>query len=179
MLTGLDFSISYPVQCTWVAVAFFPVTLIIMARLTPLVGRNALQFLLSFVVTTTFWLLTLFFLIQKSQTIDLESFLTSFFLYSGLLLVYLEIWGLLSRGYTLGLLLTFYKSRTALSAKEAAASYRGGEGLDWLIKHRFSGLISAKMIKVQDDKVILTARGTVIAYLYKLAILFFGLRYSG
>jgi hypothetical protein len=57
--------------------------------------------------------------------------------------------------------------------------YRGGEGLDWLIKHRFSGLISAKMIQLKDHQVVLSPRGVLVAFLYKLSVMFFGLRYSG
>jgi len=169
MINGIDFSMGYPVQITLIASVFFPIVLMIIARIHKLSGRNDIQFTLSFIITSIAWL----------GVLGTESICVSFFLYIGIILCYLEIWGLLSRGYTLGLLLTFYKANTPLSASELAGLYRGGEGLEWLITHRFAGLASAKMIERQGDKITLTTRGTIVAFLYKLSLLFFGLRYSG
>jgi hypothetical protein len=178
MMTGLNFSMSYPVQITFGTVLFFPASLLVTTRLPHLASRNAAQFLAALLITTTAWLGALI-LLTHGTPVDTEDLCVGFFLYSGILLVYLEIWGLLSRGYTLGLLLTFYKTAKPLNAKEVADLYRGGEGLDWLIKHRFAGLISAKMIRREDDQVVLTHRGRMIASLYKLSLWFFGLRHSG
>lgn len=179
MFYGIDFSIDYPVSVALIASAFFPFVLIVITKISYFAGRNAIQFLFCFLITTIGWLIGLFFLINKHMMIGTESFYVSFFLYNGMMLGYLEIWGLLSRGYTLGLLLTFYKAGTPLSANELARLYRGGEGLHWLMKHRFVGLVSAKMIKREGNLIILTTRGCVVAYLYKLLVSIFGLRYSG
>lgn len=180
MIHNIDFSIAYPTKVALITCALFPFVLMIIARIPVLEGRNALQFLLSGILTTLGWLISLGMFIQGSYSnIDASSLWISFFLYTGVMLVYLEIWALLSRGYTLGLLLTFYKSKRPLSSHQLASLYRGGEGLDWLIKHRFSGLLSANMITLQNNKVILTMRGTIIAFLYKLSVCFFGLRVTG
>jgi len=176
MLGSLDFSMSVFVCLTLVCCAVFPCLLMIIARIPALAGRNALQFLICFINTTLIWLVLL---LKYVQTLEYENILTSFFLYGSFMLVYLEIWGLLSRGYTLGLLLTFFKANQPLSAHQVAELYRGGQGLDWLMQHRFSGLISAKMVHLKNNKVTLTTRGCLVAYLYKLSILLFGLRYSG
>lgn len=177
MINGIDFSMNDSIQITFMACLFFPFILMTLVRIPKLVGRNALQFLLSFIVTTLVWLVALIW--EKNSLINSEFIWSAVCLYGGLMLAYLEIWGLLSRGYTIGLLLTFYKSKTPLTPDELAKSYRGGHGLDWLIKHRFAGLESAKMIKLHNNQVTLTNRGKVIAFLYQLSVLFFGLRYSG
>lgn len=178
MINGIDFSMDYATQIAWIACALFPIVLMVIVRIPRFSGRNALQFLLSYCITTIGWISALMLIFQVSS-ISVGSLCVSFFLYSGMMLGYLEIWGLLSRGYTLGILLTFYKAKTSLTTHELACLYRGGEGLNWLIKHRFSGLTSAKMIELQNNKIILTRRGIMIAYLYKLSVRFFGLRYTG
>lgn len=176
MINGIDFSMDYSIQITLVACLFFPFLLMILARIPKFTGRNAAQFFLSFIMTTLGWIIALGLLITKNSS---GFGWASFFLYGALMLIYLEIWGLLSRGYTIGLLLTFYKAKKSLTAEELANLYRGGHGLDWLIKHRFAGLISTKLIKLHDNKVTLTIRGRIVAFLYKLSVLFLGLRYSG
>ena len=179
MINGIDFSVDYPTKVALVTCALFPIILMIITKIPRLAGRNALQFLLNYFITTIVWIGALGFFVQKTMPISFESLCVSFFLYNGVMLGYLEIWGLLSRGYTLGILLTFYKANAPLNPDELANLYRGGEGLAWLIKHRFSGLASAKMIKLQNNRVVLTTRGIIIAYLYKLSVWFFGLRYTG
>jgi hypothetical protein len=179
MIKEIDFTISQPVYIAIVISVLFPFILGLVSKIKAIAGRNALQFLLTFLISTSGWLAGLVCLFFQATIYGAESYCISFFLYSSALLVYLEIWSLLSRGYTIGLLLTFYKSNSPLNATELAKLYRGGEGLDWLIKHRFSGLISAKMIQLKDQQVVLTTRGMMVAFLYKLSVLFFGLRYSG
>jgi hypothetical protein len=179
MTTGIDFTISQPVYVAIISIVLFPFILVLVSKMKTLFGRNALQFFLAFLVTTVGWLISLVYLLFQATLYGAESYCVSFFLYCSALLVYLEIWALLSRGYTIGLLLTFYKSNSPLDAIELAKLYRGGEGLDWLIKHRFSGLISAKMIQLKDHQVVLSPRGVLVAFLYKLSVMFFGLRYSG
>lgn len=179
MTHGIDFSLSYPIQITLLMSALFPVILLFLAKTVWLSGRNALQFLATYLLTTFSWVSILLIFTKEPINLFVNSLWISFFLYHAIILIYLEIWGLLSRGYTLGLLLTFYKANTPLTIDALANSYRGGKGLYWLIHHRFAGLAAAKIIKLDHDKVTLTARGKFIASIYDLSIQFFGLRYSG
>lgn len=179
MIGGLDFSIDIPTQITLVVCFLFPCNLLFFTKLPFLVARNAIQFLYAFIFHSLFWITSIVFLNFYLKNITFYSILYAFFLYAGSMLVYLEIWGLLSRGYTLGLLLTFYKARKAISIEELAQLYRGGEGLEWLMKHRFAGLEAANLIKIDNNYIILTFRGKIIAYVYKISILFFGLRATG
>src|SRR5260370_12756845 len=64
---------------------------------------------------------------------------TSFMILASALIVYLEIWALLSRGYTLGLLLTLFRGEHPMSDAQLAASYRQGEGVGWIMRHRLGG----------------------------------------
>src|SRR5438445_8716293 len=99
MINGIDFSVDYPAKVSLVTCALFPIILMILARIPSLSSRNALQFLWSYVITTIAWIGALGFFVQTAMLIHLESLCISFFLYNGIMLGYLEIWGLLSRGY--------------------------------------------------------------------------------
>lgn len=178
MIGGFDFSMSAPLQCTVLMCTFFPFVLMFITKIRKLTQRNATQFFLSYLVVSAGWVISLV-IINKVKPYDIEELCVGFFLYHAVMLVYLEIWSLLSRGYTIGLLLTFYKADRPLNPQTLASLYRGGEGIDWLIKHRIMGLESAKLVHSQSDTIALTKRGVFVAFLYNVSILFFGLRYSG
>jgi hypothetical protein len=95
-------------------------------------------------------------------------------------LAYLEVWGLLSRGYTLGVLLTLYKAQAPLTESQIAAAYRGGDGLTWIMSHRLGGLTAARLVAVRDGAVQLTPLlGRIVAHSYRAAITVLGLRRTG
>jgi len=96
------------------------------------------------------------------------------------MLFYLEVWGLLSRGYTIGVLLTLLNADHPLTETEISSQYRGGEGLDWVMRHRLGGLIAAGLVEQQGDRVALTCiRGRAVARLYEVSITVLGLRRTG
>jgi hypothetical protein len=94
-------------------------------------------------------------------------------------LVYLEAWALLSRGYTLGLLLTLFHRNGPMTDAELAASYRQGEGLGWIMRHRLGALLSVRLVRQKDNIVVLSLTGLVVARLYRAAIRFLGLKVTG
>ncbi len=98
---------------------------------------------------------------------------------AGALLVYLEAWALLSRGYTLGLLLTLFRGAGPMTDAALAASYRQGQGLGWIMRHRLGGLISTRLVRRQGDLIVLTLPGAIIALLYRAAIAVLGLKVTG
>ncbi|HKF10916.1 MAG TPA: hypothetical protein VKB89_19675 [Xanthobacteraceae bacterium] len=95
------------------------------------------------------------------------------------LIIYLEIWALLSRGYTLGLLLTLFRGKAPMSDAQLAASYRQGEGVGWIMRHRLGGLLSARLVRRQGDCVVLTGAGALIGILYRAAVATLGLKVTG
>jgi hypothetical protein len=148
-------------------------------RIPALQGRNALQFLVSAAVALVLWGGAVI-LFSQDRLASAYDFLPGFFVISCCILVYLEIWGLMSRGYTLGLLLTLFEADQPLTATEILQRYRGGEGLDWIMRHRLAGMISSGVIVREGDFLKLTPlRGMVVARLYQFAILIVGLRRTG
>jgi hypothetical protein len=175
MLGHLDFTAGAAVVASLVAVALFPAVLAVLARLPRLRDRNALQFLASSVIVIAAWGVALQ-LMPASSAADIA---TALMILAGALLVYLEAWGLLSRGYTLGLLLTLFRAKHPMSDAQLAASYRQGQGVGWIMRHRLGGLMSARLVRRQGDRIVLTPAGTLIGMLYRAAIAVFGLKVTG
>ena len=102
------------------------------------------------------------------------------FLLGAALLFYLEVWSLLSRGYTLGLLLTLYRAGGSLDDDELARRYRGGEGLSWIMRHRLAALVQSGLVQQEDGVIRLTpALGVSVVWLYKVSTAMLGLRPKG
>ena len=67
----------------------------------------------------------------------------------------------------------------ALSDAQLAASYRQGEGVGWIMRHRLGGLLSAWLVRRQGDRVVLTGAGALIGILYRAAVATLGLKVTG
>lgn len=177
MIGHLDFATGAAVLASLFAAGLFPAVLALLSRLPGLRDRNALQFFVSSVVTLGVWGIALCALGEPAATgADLA---TSVMTLAGALLVYLEAWALLSRGYTLGLLLTLFRGKCPMTDAELSASYRQGQGLGWIMRHRLGGLLSTRLVRRQGDLVVLTFYGVVVARLYRAAIAFLGLKVTG
>ncbi|MCW4116988.1 hypothetical protein NPA31_018675 [Aurantimonas sp. MSK8Z-1] len=156
-----------------------PVYLFAVARFARLARRNALQFLLSCVVMLLLWIvLALVWPLARPRGV--EETLVCLMILGGATLFYLEVWALLSRGYTLGVLLTLLKADRPLAGEDIARLYKGGEGITWIMRHRLSGLIGAGLIARQGEAIALTRpRGLAIARSYGLSIVALGLGRTG
>jgi hypothetical protein len=106
-------------------------------------------------------------------------FVTSLMILAGALLVYLEAWALLSRGYTLGLLLTLFRVKGPMTDAQLAASYWRGQGVGRIMRLRLGGLISARLVRRQGDRIVLTPTGVIVGILYRAAIAVLGLKVTG
>src|SRR5260370_8203004 len=95
---------------------------------------------------------------------------TSFMILASALIIYLEIWALLSRGYTLGLLLTLFRGEHPMSDAQLAASYRQGEGVGWIMRHRLGGLLSPGLVRRPGGGIVLPGTGAIIGILYRAAV---------
>ena len=179
MIEWLDFSLTPAVLYALVAGVALPVYVAVIARLAPLGGHNALQFLFGSLVMVVLWVgLVLGWPGPRSP--GRAELCTGVMILGAGWLFYLEAWALLSRGYTLGLLVTLYRARRPLNEEELARSYRGGFGLSWIMEHRLSGLLGAGLVRRQDGMVALTPRlGAAVALLYKGAIRVLGFRRTG
>ena len=175
-MTRLDLSADPAVLAAFLAAGLFPAVLAVASRLPGMRARNALQFFASSLVVVGLWA---FALSTIAGPATVTTFVTSFMIMAGALLVYLEAWALLSRGYTLGLLLTLYRCKSPISDAVLAASYRHGEGVGWIMRHRLGGLISARLVRREGDLIVLTFTGAVLGKLYRAAIAAFGLKVTG
>ena len=175
----LDFSITPPLIAAFAFAALNPVWLAALARLPALRGRKPLQILLSTSLSFAGWAVFLFWLAQFEpiKGIDL---LLGFMAMATATLVYLEIWALLSRGYTLSLLLALLRAESPMPPEKLAAVYRRGEGLSWVFRHRLSGLVKARLIARGNGTLVLKAPlGVLVAVAYKGCIAFLDLKRTG
>jgi hypothetical protein len=177
-MTGhLDFTAGPAIVAALVAAALFPAMLALLARLPRLRARNALQFLATSVTVVVLWVIAL--CVPSLRASSAAELATSFMMLASALIIYLEIWALLSRGYTLGLLLTLFRGKAPMSDAQLAASYRQGEGVGWIMRHRLGGLLSAWLVRRQGDRVVLTGAGALIGILYRAAVATLGLKVTG
>src|SRR5205807_7885585 len=110
--------------------------------------------------------------VPSAQESEITEMALGFMILGAALLFYLEVWALLSRGYTLGLLLTLHRAGRPLDDSELAARYRGGAGLSWIMSHRIDGLLSAGLVSLENGQVVLSPRlGTLVATACKYAII--------
>jgi len=164
MMGHLDFTAGPAVVASLIAAALFPAVLAVLARLSGLRDRNALQFFASGVLVFGGWVVALQLPgVPASAAADLA---TALMILASALLIYLEAWALLSRGYT-------------LTDAQLAASYRQGQGVGWIMRHRLGGLVSTRLVRRQDDRVVLTPAGATIGILYRMAIAILGRRVTG
>jgi hypothetical protein len=68
----------------------------------------------------------------------------------------LGFWGVLTRGYSVALLIALERLGGTARAAEIETAYSGGRGLRWLAEKRLSGLLQAGVITVTDDQIAVT-----------------------
>lgn len=176
---AIDFSVSTGIVIGLQAAALLPVALAVLSRLPPLRQRNALQFLLSTAAASIAGLALLVAEGCPRGALACRHAVDAVMVFVTAALLMLEIWALLSRGYTLGLMLTLLE-RGALTDAELARAYRGGEGLEWIMRHRLGGLQAAGMVTARDGRVALTpVRGVAVAAAYRACRVALGLRKTG
>lgn len=154
-----------------------PLLMLLVVRIPALRGRNGLQFLLTSSLVFASWAV---FTACSSSEISYVDVPVALAILTGSSIAFLEIWALLSRGYTIGLLLTLLHAGKPIGESELAALYRGGEGLNWIMEHRLSGLKAARLVKISDGLITLTPLfGVPIARLYRLTTRMLGLQRTG
>lgn len=172
----IDFSLSTNNLSALLAALGFPVCLAIVARLPGLVGRNALQFLVTWIMMAVAWST----MAMGSGPWGVEDLIVSAMILGSATILYLEAWALLSRGYTLGLLVTLLRARRPVDEKALAEKYRGGRGLSWILRHRLGGLETAGLVRTERGWVMLTpAFGVSVGRLYGASVRVLGLRRVG
>jgi hypothetical protein len=178
-MPALDFTMPGAVAAAFVAALSLPIFLLLAVRLPFLAGRNGLQFTASVAVTVGAWIVALL-VVPGARPAGSAEIIVGIFLLATAVLVYLEIWSLMSRGYTLSLMLTIHHAGRPLPAAELARRYRGGEGLAWIMRHRLAGLEAAGLVRHQDDHLVLTPwLGRAVAWGYRLIIAVLGLKATG
>lgn len=176
---SVDFSLPGSLAAALVIGVLQPVFLWLVTRVPALAGRNPVQFLLSAVAMFVAWVVVVV-AFAPLRPAGLADVLVGLFALGGAALFYLEVWGLMSRGYTLSILIALLDGDRPLDAEEIARRYRGGDGLDWIMRHRLGGLEKAGMIRTAGDRVVLAVpSGLFIARLYALCIAVLGLRKTG
>ncbi|MEM9204758.1 MAG: hypothetical protein AAGA88_00360 [Pseudomonadota bacterium] len=175
----VDFSLTGTLLAALIIGALQPFFLWPITRVRALSGRNPVQFLWSVVAVVALWLV-LILTLSPLKPQGCADVIVGLFALSGAALLYLEIWGLMSRGYTLSILIAMLDAKVPVSPDEIARRYRGGDGLDWIMRHRLGGLEGAGMVERDGDRITLTnPSGLFVARLYALCIAVLGLRKTG
>src|SRR5262249_16551644 len=140
MMGHLDFTAGPAGVASLIAAALFPAVLAVLARLSGLRDRNALQFFASGVLVFGGWVVALQLPgVPASAAADLA---TALMILASALLIYLEAWALLSRGYT-------------LTDAQLAASYRQGQGGGWIMRHRLGGVAATRGLRPEGETALL------------------------
>ena len=175
----MDFSLTPGTLGALLVASTFPFYHWAIVRIPMLKGRNAVQFLASTVLALGLWALVVG-LLPYSTAGRPRGLIPGLLLLGAACMVYLEIWSLLSRGFTLGLLLTLLDAGRPVDVATLARLYRGGEGISWVTRHRLEGLISLGLVRKDDNLVVLRrGPGHLVAYIYTGAIAALGLRKTG
>jgi hypothetical protein len=174
----IDYAISGTLLAALVAGLLQPVLLWPITRIPAFRERNPTQFLLSVVLVLLLWIVAIV-AIPATRPSGAPDILVGLFAVLGAALFWLEVWGLMSRGYTLSILIALLEAGRPLQPAEIAMHYRGGDGLAWILQHRLGGLVGSGSIMRDGDTLTLTPRGMAIAQLYRLCIALLGLRKTG
>ena len=120
----------------------FPLVLMPLTRIPRLKSRNGVQFFLATVAVVSLWIAGAAASPGPVRPHAVADWVLSGLVLASVLLMYLEAWALLSRGYTLALLLSLLEAGEPLDGRELARRYRGGDGLPWIMRHRLEGLLA-------------------------------------
>lgn len=154
----------------------FPLWLAATGRMPRLAERHAARFLFTAIATLVLWLAAT----MAWAAAGAAGWLAGLCVTLGALLFYLEAWGLMTRGYTLALLLTLWKAGRPMTSQELFDGYRDGEGLGWIMRHRLGGLCATGLIKRDGAQLTLGAgAGLFIARLQRLSAAVLGLKRTG
>lgn len=175
----IEFALSGALASALVCGLSLPFWLLLITRIPALRGRNPVQFLWCAMLVVLAWL-GVVLLVPSWRPASVAETAVCLMAMASAILVYLELWGLLSRGYTLALLLALDEAGAPLTADEIALRYRGGDGLGWILRHRLAGMVSAGVVRREGDRIVLCgARGAAVAMAYRLGVAALGLRRPG
>ncbi|MBI2770759.1 MAG: hypothetical protein HYX47_14125 [Burkholderiales bacterium] len=175
-VAGIDFAMPAPVALAIANALLFPLWLAATSRLPSLAEKHATRFVVSAVATVVLWAVAT----AAAPAAGMAGWLAGLCVTLGALLFYLEVWALMTRGYTLGILLTLLKSGKPLTAQELFDGYRDGEGLGWIMRHRLGGLCATGFIQRDGDRLTLApGKGVFIARLQRLCAAVLGLKRTG
>lgn len=103
-----------------------------------------------------YFLLSFFFLIYFSDN-NFISYATYVCFFTSILIIYLEFYSLISRGFSINILMEIYK-KEKLSKSNLIKAYSGNRGLKWLFLNRCEGIIKLKFIILKNKKIYLTKK---------------------
>ena len=118
---------------------------------------------------------TSYFYLIYLDKINIEN-LNVFFFFS-LLLIYIEFFSLINRGFTISIITSVKKNFFKKSYIEKV--YSNNKGLRWMLKKRINGLFFIKIICIKNKKYNLTNFGNLIFYIIISSIKLFNIKKLG
>ena len=90
-----------------------------------------------------------------------------------------NLWGVLTRGYTLRLLLDFLRLAKPVTREELGAAYSGGRGLDWMFRKRLATLAAFGLTRRRNGLITMTSfPGRAVAQLSLIGLRLLGMKRS-
>lgn len=124
---------------------FFPIILLVSKYSKLNVSR---RYITSAIVVVLLYAL-LCLAIPSNYLIDFSGLL----LLLSILIFFLGVWGLLTRGYSVAILIALHSVGGKATTIELEKNYSGGRGLRWLTAKRLDGLTVSKTIKIEKNQI--------------------------
>ena len=78
-----------------------------------------------------------------------------------------QLYNLAERGLSLRILIDILESKSgSMTPHDIVASYGAGRGMVWMYDKRLAGLVTAGLVRVADEDIVLTAKGRRIASVF-------------
>ena len=163
-----------PIADSFIVAGLIPVGHCLILKIFP-EKTKAIKY--AFTITMVSAFLSWLFLAQTSHGNDFFNGMCVLFFF---MVGYTEFYSLLRRGYSLRILRELYITSKPLSEMELISQYSHGNGLDWFLKKRLSGLKRLNLIDFNDREIVLGQPwGGWFSKLVYLALRLFRIQHSG
>jgi hypothetical protein len=170
-----------PIGLAFLVGLLFPAFLLVTRPIAPIAGNASLRYAAGCLLAAASWtaLIVLLGLARTPGPEKLHLVNGALVLLSSFV-VYLGLWGLLTRGCSISMLLALARLPTETDAQALDAAYANGRGLRWLTDKRINSLAGAGFASCDGDQVRVTRpRGALAAAFCTLIVRAIGLKNFG
>jgi len=130
-----------------------------------LISNVSSRFFFSAAVTLGCYVTALVF--AGSYSLSPRQIVAGFAFIVAVLIFELGFWGVLTRGYTVAILLALQQTGDNAPIEQVQSHYAGGRGLGWFMEKRLKGLRAAGVTKENDERIYVTPFGVLVLLVYR------------